>query len=53
MVARRQGAFATDPIEISANMTGKEFAAVVATMPQAEQEMIEGMVDQILRERGL
>jgi hypothetical protein len=45
--------FATDPIEISANMTGKEFVAVLRRMPKADQEVIEASIDRILRERGL
>jgi hypothetical protein len=34
--------FKTDPIRLSPNMTGSEFAAVVATMPEADQQATRG-----------
>lgn len=34
-------------------MTGSEFVAVLRQMPKADQEVIETMVDRILRQRGL
>ncbi|MET4485232.1 hypothetical protein [Bradyrhizobium sp. LA7.1] len=37
--------FATDPIEIRTPMTGKEFVAVLSTLPQDEQEMIKASSD--------
>jgi hypothetical protein len=53
LIAGKGRIFKKDPIVLGPNMTGSEFAAVVATMPQAKQEMIRAMVDQILEERGL
>ena len=43
--------FEKDPIRLSPNSTGAEFAAVVATMPMADQQAIRGMVCEILQER--
>jgi hypothetical protein len=47
----RGSIFKTDLIRLSPNMTGKEFAAVVTTLPIADQQMIETMVCEILQER--
>jgi hypothetical protein len=44
--------FEKDPIRLSPNSTGAEFAAVVATMPMADQRAIRTMVDEILQERN-
>ncbi|WP_426608656.1 hypothetical protein [Bradyrhizobium sp. McL0616] len=44
--------FERDPIVLSPNSTGSEFAAVVSTMPLADQQMIRTMVREILEERG-
>jgi hypothetical protein len=43
--------FKKDPIKLSQNMSGNEFAAVVATMPQADQQAIRATVREILQER--
>jgi hypothetical protein len=43
--------FKKDPIKLSPNMSGNEFAAVVATMPQADQQAIRATVREILQER--
>jgi hypothetical protein len=43
--------FRTDPIKLSPNMTGNELAAVVATMPEADQQAIRATVREILQER--
>ncbi len=43
--------FETDPIRLSPNSTGAEFAAVVATMPMADQQAIRATVREILQER--
>jgi hypothetical protein len=43
--------FKKDPIKLSPNMTGSEFAAVVATMPIADQQAISTMVRELLQER--
>jgi hypothetical protein len=43
--------FKKDPIRLSPNMTGDEFAAVVATMPMADQQAIGVMVREMLQER--
>jgi hypothetical protein len=43
--------FKKDPIRLSPNMTGNEFAAVVATMPEADQQAIRATVREILQER--
>jgi hypothetical protein len=45
--------FKKDPIRLSPNSTGAEIAAVVRTLPEAEQQMVEATVDQLLKERGL
>jgi hypothetical protein len=42
--------FEDDPI---ARMKCTELAALVQTLPEAQQRKIEAMVDQILRQRGL
>ena len=44
--------FEKDPIRLSPNSTGAEFAAVVRTLPEAEQQMIEAAVDRLLQERN-
>ena len=43
--------FEKDPIRLSPNSTGAEFAAVVATMPMADQQAIRTMVREIVQER--
>jgi hypothetical protein len=43
--------FKNDPIRLNPNSTGAEFAAVVATLPEAKQQMIEAAVDRLLKER--
>jgi hypothetical protein len=43
--------FKKDPIRISPNMSGSEFAAVVTTLPMADQQAISTMVREILQER--
>jgi hypothetical protein len=43
--------FEKDPIRLSPNSTGAEFAAVVATMPTADQQAIGTMVREMLQER--
>jgi hypothetical protein len=43
--------FKKDPIRLSPNSTGAEFAAVVATMPMADQHTIRTMVREIVQER--
>jgi hypothetical protein len=43
--------FKKDPIRLSPNSTGAEFAAVVATMPMADQQAIRAMVREIVQER--
>ena len=43
--------FKKDPIALNPNMTGSEFAAVVTTLPMADQRAIRTMVDSILEER--
>jgi hypothetical protein len=43
--------FKKDPITLNPNMTGSEFAAVVTTLPMADQQMITTMVHEILREK--
>jgi hypothetical protein len=40
-----------DPIRLGPNSTGAEFAAVVRTLPEAKQQMIEAAVDRLLKER--
>jgi hypothetical protein len=42
--------FEKDPITINPNMTGSEFAAVVTTLPVADQQAITTMVRELLRE---
>ena len=44
--------FKKDPIRLSPNSTGAEFAAVVATMPMANQQAIGAMVSEMLQERN-
>jgi hypothetical protein len=43
--------FEKDPIRLGPNSTGAEFAAVVATMPEADQHAIRTMVREIMQER--
>jgi hypothetical protein len=43
--------FKTDPITLNPNMTGSEFAAVVATLPVAEQQAIRAKARELLQER--
>jgi hypothetical protein len=43
--------FEKDPIRLSPNSTGAEFAAVVATMPMADQQAIGAMVRDLSQER--
>jgi hypothetical protein len=43
--------FKNNPIRLVPNSTGAEFAAVVATLPEAKQQMIEAAVDRLLKER--
>ena len=42
--------FQNDPIRLSPNMSGEEFAAVVATMPTPDQQAIRTAVREILQE---
>jgi hypothetical protein len=44
--------FEKDPIRLGPNSTGAEFAAVVRTLPEAKQQMIEAAVDRLLQERN-
>jgi hypothetical protein len=44
--------FEKDPIRLGPNSTGAEFAAVVATMPMADQRAIEAMVSEMVQERN-
>jgi hypothetical protein len=44
--------FKTDPIGLSPNMTGGEFAAVVTTLPMADQQAIGAMIRDLLHERN-
>jgi hypothetical protein len=44
--------FEKDPIRLSQNSTGAEFATVVRTMPMADQRAIEAMVSEMLQERN-
>jgi hypothetical protein len=43
--------FKKDPITLNPNMTGSEFAAVVTTLPMADQQVITTMVREILNEK--
>jgi hypothetical protein len=43
--------FEKDPITLNPNMNGSEFAAVVTTLPMADQQAIGAMVREILQER--
>jgi hypothetical protein len=43
--------FKKDPIRLSPNSTGAEFAAVVTTLPMADQQAISTMVRDLLQER--
>jgi hypothetical protein len=45
--------FKKDPIRLSPNMTGAELATLSRTLPEAEQQMIEAVVNRLLKERGL
>jgi hypothetical protein len=44
--------FEKDPIRLSPNSTGAQFAAVVATMPMADQQAITAMVREMTQERN-
>jgi hypothetical protein len=44
--------FEKDPIRLSPNSTGAQFAAVVATMPMADQQAIGAMVRDLSQERN-
>jgi hypothetical protein len=44
--------FEKDPIRLGPNSTGAELAAVVRTLPEAKQQMIEATVDRLLKERN-
>jgi hypothetical protein len=43
--------FESDPIRLNPNMSGGELAAVVAKMPEADQQAIRATVHEILQER--
>jgi hypothetical protein len=43
--------FKTDPIRLSPNMTGGEFAAVVTTLPMADQQAISTMLRELVQAR--
>jgi hypothetical protein len=43
--------FESDPIRLNPNMSGGELAAVVATMPEADQQVIRTLVRDVLQER--
>jgi hypothetical protein len=43
--------FKKDPIRLGPNMTGGEFAAVVTTMPMADQQAISTMLRELVQER--
>jgi hypothetical protein len=43
--------FKKDPIRLGPNMTGSEFAAVVATLPAADQQAISTKMRELLQER--
>jgi hypothetical protein len=45
--------FQNDKIELNPNMSGAELAALVRTLPDAQQRKIEAVVDRLLKERGL
>jgi hypothetical protein len=45
--------FMKDPITVNPNMTGSEFAAVVRTLPAAEQRLIEARLREMLRQRSI
>jgi hypothetical protein len=45
--------FKTDPITVNPNMTGSEFAAVVRTLPAAEQRLIEAKLREMARKRDI
>jgi hypothetical protein len=44
--------FEKDPIRLSPNLTGAEFAAVVATMPMADQQAIGAMLRDLSQGRN-
>jgi hypothetical protein len=44
--------FEKDPIRLSPNSTGAEFATVVRTMPMADQRAIEAMLRDLSKERN-
>jgi hypothetical protein len=43
--------FKTDPTGLSPDMTGDEFAAVVATLPMADQQAISTKLREMVQER--
>jgi hypothetical protein len=43
--------FEKDPITLNSEMTAAELAAVVRTLPEAKQQMIESAVDRLLKGR--
>ena len=43
--------FKAGPVRLSPDMTGDEFAAVVSTMPETDQQAIRATVREILQER--
>ena len=43
--------FKKDPITLNPNMTGNEFAAVVRTLPTADQRSIEARICEMVRKR--
>lgn len=51
LLEERGSVFETDPIRIGPNMTGKELVAVLATLPQDDQEMIKAMLRQMSEKR--
>jgi hypothetical protein len=43
--------FKKNPITLNPNMTGSEFAAVVRTLPAADQRLIEARLREMVRKR--
>jgi hypothetical protein len=43
--------FEKDPITLNPKMTAADLAAVMRTLPEAKQQMIEATVDRLLKER--
>jgi hypothetical protein len=43
--------FKTDPIMLNPKTTAAELAAMVRTLPEAEQQMVDVMIDRLLQER--